>query len=123
MTIAAGTDAIMVITSLPDHESAMSMAEALVNKRLAACVNVLAACTSVYRWKNTTETAQEVPLLIKTSGGLYPEVEEEIRQAHPYELPEIIAVPIEYGFAGYLEWVAAQTTHYKIGPSDISMGQ
>jgi len=110
MTEAASADAIIVITSLPDREAAANMARALVEKRLAACVNVLAACTSVYRWKDAIETAQEVPLLIKTRGALYPEVEAAIRQAHPYELPEIIAVPVIHGLPAYLEWAAAETT-------------
>lgn len=102
-------DTIVVITSLPDRDTAMSVARTLVEKRLAACVNVLAACTSVYRWQQALETAQEVPLLIKTRGALYPEVETAIREAHPYELPEIIAVPLVNGLPGYLEWVAAET--------------
>lgn len=110
MADAACTDAIIVITNLPDREAAMKLAQALVEKRLAACVNVLAACTSVYRWKEAIETAQEVPLLIKTRNALYPEVEAAIRQAHPYELPEIVAVPVVHGLPGYLEWVAAETT-------------
>ncbi|MDP1717574.1 MAG: divalent-cation tolerance protein CutA [Burkholderiales bacterium] len=110
MTDAPSTDAIMVITNLPDRDAAVRMAEMLVEKRLAACVNVLAACTSVYRWQGAIETAQEVPLLIKTRGALYPEVEAAIREAHPYELPEIVAVPLCYGLPGYLEWVAAETT-------------
>lgn len=110
MIDAAGTDALIVITNLPDREAAMKLAQTLVEKRLAACVNVLAACTSVYRWKEAIETAQEVPLLIKTRGALYSEVEAAIRQVHPYELPEIIAVPLVRGLPGYLEWVAAETT-------------
>ncbi len=110
MADAACADAIIVITNLPDREAAMRLAQTLVEMRLAACVNVLAACTSVYRWKEAIETAQEVPLLIKTRGALYPEVEAAIRQAHPYELPEIVAVPLVRGLPGYLEWVAAETT-------------
>jgi len=112
---ASATDAIMVITNAPDHGIAMKIAEVLVERRLAACVNVLAACTSVYRWQEAIETAQEVPLLIKTRGALYPEVEAAIRQAHPYELPEIIAVPLVHGLTGYLEWVAAETTKQPVG--------
>jgi len=110
MADAPCTDAIIVITNLPNHDAAVRMAEALVEKRLAACVNVLAACTSVYRWKAAIETAQEVPLLIKTRGALYPEVEAAIRRAHPYELPEIVAVPVSQGLPGYLEWLATETT-------------
>jgi len=106
----APTDAVIVLTNLPDREAALKLAQALVEKRLAACVNVLAECTSVYRWKEAIETAQEVPLLIKTRAALYPEVEAAIRRHHPYELPEIVAVPMVRGFPGYLEWVTAETT-------------
>ena len=115
MADAADTDAIIVITHLPDREAAMRLAQALVEKRLAACVNVLAACTSVYRWKQAIDTAQEVPLLIKTRNALYSEVEAAIRQVHPYELPEILAVPLTHGLPGYLEWVAAETTKQPAG--------
>ncbi len=110
MSDIAPTDAVIVLTNLPDREAALKLAQALVEKRLAACVNVLAECTSVYRWKEAIETTQEVPLLIKTRAALYPEVEAAIRRHHPYELPEIVAVPMVRGFPGYLEWVVAETT-------------
>jgi periplasmic divalent cation tolerance protein len=102
-------DSITVITNLPDRESALRIADALVEGRLAACVNVLGECTSVYRWKGAVERAAEVPVLIKTRAELYPGVEQTIRALHPYELPEIIAVPIARGLPAYLEWVAAET--------------
>jgi periplasmic divalent cation tolerance protein len=102
-------DNITVITNLPDRESALRIADALVEGRLAACVNVLGECTSVYRWKGALERAAEVPVLIKTRAELYPGVEQTIRALHPYELPEIIAVPIALGLPAYLEWVAAET--------------
>ncbi|HSN39505.1 MAG TPA: divalent-cation tolerance protein CutA [Burkholderiales bacterium] len=110
MTDTVDTDAVVVITNLPDRETAMKLAQTLVEKRLAACVNVLAACASVYRWKEEIETAQEVPLLIKTRAALYSEVEAVIRGHHPYELPEIIAVSVMRGFPGYLDWVTVETT-------------
>lgn len=106
----AHTDAVIVLTSLPDRAAALKLAQALVEQRLAACVNVLAECTSVYRWKEAIETAPEVPLLIKTRAALYAEVEAVIRRHHPYELPEIVAVPLVRGFPEYLEWVTAETT-------------
>jgi periplasmic divalent cation tolerance protein len=102
-------DAILVITNLPDREAALGVAERLVAERLAACVNVLGECTSVYRWKGEMERAGEVTLLIKTRGALYPRVEDAIRAQHPYELPEIVAVPICAGLPGYLQWIAAET--------------
>jgi periplasmic divalent cation tolerance protein len=73
--------------------------------RAAACVNQLAPCTSTYRWHGNIETATAVPLLIKTTQAAYPRLEELIREAHPYELPEIIAVLVDIGLPAYLGWV------------------
>jgi len=100
--------ALLVITNLPNRESAMQIAERLVEERLAACVNVLGECTSVYRWQGAVQREPEVPLFIKTLPEAYGRVEAAIRALHPYELPEIVAVPISAGLAGYLEWVAAE---------------
>ena len=77
--------------------------------RLAACVNVGAPVESMYHWRGQIETAQEVPVAIKTRAALYPRVEAAIVAAHPYELPEIVAVPIIDGLARYLDWIAAET--------------
>ncbi|MEW6164990.1 MAG: divalent-cation tolerance protein CutA [Pseudomonadota bacterium] len=101
--------ALLVITNLPDAASARALAGALVEARLAACVNILAPCRSVYRWEGRLEDAEEVPLLVKTTAERYAELEEAIRARHPYELPEIVAVPIERGLPDYLAWVAAET--------------
>ena len=103
-------DAVIVFTNLPDREAALKLANALVAKKLAACVNVLAECTSVYRWKGTIENAREVPVLIKTRAARYAEVEAAIRALHPYELPEIIAVPVVRGCDDYLRWVTDETS-------------
>lgn len=103
-------EAIIVLTNFPDRAAALKLAQELIARRLAACVNVLADCTSVYRWKGAVENATEVPVLIKTRAALYGEVEAEIRKLHPYELPEIIAVPIVRGLTEYLEWVSEETT-------------
>ena len=100
---------VIVITNLPDRAAAVKLAQELVTKRLAACVNVLAECTSIYRWKGGIENAAEVPVLIKTRAERYAEVEATIRSLHPYELPEIIAVPVRHGFDEYLQWVADET--------------
>lgn len=102
-------EALLIITHLPDQESAMNLAQHLIGARLAACVSVQAPCTSVYRWQGKTEMAQEIPLLIKTLRMHYGKVEQAIRERHPYELPEIIAVPISGGLPAYLEWLAAET--------------
>lgn len=101
---------LLVLTSLPDADSAQRMADALVASRAAACVNMLAPCTSVYRWQGKLETAHEVPLLIKTTRNAYARLEAAIRAHHPYELPEIIAVPVDAGLPAYLQWVAQETT-------------
>ncbi len=103
-------DILLVFTNLPDDASAEKLSRQLVEARAAACVNRLAACISTYRWNNDIETAAEVPLLIKTTRAAYPRVEKLIRESHPYELPEIIAVPVTAGFPAYLDWVNGETT-------------
>lgn len=100
---------LLVLTNLPDRAAAVALARALVERRVAACVNVLAECTSVYRWQDRVDEATETPLLIKSTDAAYPELERTIRELHPYELPEIVAVPLSLGLAGYLDWVVAQT--------------
>ena len=99
---------LLVITNLPDQASAEAMARQLIDDRVAACVNILAPCRSVYRWQGAVETASEVPMLIKSTLERYSDLETAIRARHPYELPEIIAVPIERGLPAYLEWLAAE---------------
>jgi periplasmic divalent cation tolerance protein len=101
--------ALIVISNAPDREVALRIAHALVERKLAACVNILAPCTSVYRWQGKVETANEIPLLIKTRAEIYEDVETAIRSLHPYELPEIVAVPVGQGLPEYLEWVESQT--------------
>jgi periplasmic divalent cation tolerance protein len=100
---------LLVLTNLPDRASAEKLADALVAKHVAACVNILAPCRSVYRWKNDIQHEEEHPVLIKTTAERYGALEAAIRAAHPYELPEIIAVPVERGLPAYLDWVAAET--------------
>lgn len=103
-------DALLVITHLPDAASARALAGHLVENRLAACANLLAPCRSVYRWNGKTEEAGETPLLLKTTTARYAALEAAIRERHPYELPEIVAVPIAHGLPAYLGWVADETT-------------
>src|SRR5207302_7374276 len=100
---------LLVLTNLPERAAAERLAELLVEKQLAACVNILAPCRSVYRWKGAVQHDEEHPLLIKTTAERYPALEQALRAGHPYELPEIIAVPIERGLPAYLQWVAAET--------------
>lgn len=100
---------LLVLTNLPDAASAQALAKLLVEQRLAACVNIQAPCHSVYRWQDKIENTIEVPLLIKTTAERYAALEQAIRAHHPYELPEIIAVPVERGLPDYLAWVVAET--------------
>jgi len=109
MTDCRSMSTLLVLTNLPDRAAAERLADALIEKRLAACVNILAPCRSVYRWQGTVQHDEEHPMLIKTSSARYAELESAIRGGHPYELPEIIAVPVERGLPPYLEWVAAET--------------
>lgn len=79
-------------------------------KRLAACVNILAPCESVYRWEGAVERAAETPLLMKTTRGQLPALTAAARAAHPFEVPEIVALPVIGGLQEYLEWVGTETT-------------
>jgi periplasmic divalent cation tolerance protein len=100
---------LLVLTNVPERAAAERLADMLVEQRLAACVNILAPCRSVYRWKGAVQHDEEHPMLMKTTLERYPALEQALRAAHPYELPEIIAVPVERGLPAYLEWVAAET--------------
>jgi periplasmic divalent cation tolerance protein len=100
---------LLVLTNLPERAAAERLADMLIEKRLAACVNILAPCRSVYRWKDAVQHDEEHPMLIKTTAERYPAMEKALREGHPYELPEIIAVPISQGLPDYLAWVAAET--------------
>lgn len=102
-------EAVLVLTNLPDRETAERLACGLVESRAAACVNLLAGCRSIYHWQGRTESADEVPVLIKTTADRYAEVERLIRAHHPYELPEIIQVPIAGGLPAYLDWINQET--------------
>jgi len=106
-------ETLLVITNLPDSESASKLALELVETHAAACVNQLAPCVSTYRWNGKTETASEIPLLIKTTKSAYPGLEKLICKSHPYELPEIIAVSVTAGLPGYLDWIASETSVIK----------
>ena len=102
-------DILLVFTNLPDAASAKRLARQLIEAHAAACVNRLAPCLSTYRWKDKIEISTEVPLLIKTTRAAYPQLEKMILEAHPYELPEIIAVPVDVGLPAYLSWVNEET--------------
>ncbi len=101
--------ALLVLTTVPDKVSAERIATLLVESRLAACVNILPGVQSVYRWQGAVERAEEIQLFIKTTTERYREVEEAIRTHHPYEVPEIIAVPIQQVSPAYLQWLNEAT--------------
>ena len=103
------SEVLLVITNMPDAQSAAKLAEKIVVTRVAACVNQLAPCASTYRWRGKIETTTEVPLLIKTTRAAFSRLEQLIREEHPYELPEIIAVPVDAGLPAYLGWVINET--------------
>ncbi|MGI9242880.1 MAG: divalent-cation tolerance protein CutA [Verrucomicrobiales bacterium] len=97
---------ILVISSFPDQEQARQIGTALVEKQLAACVNLLPSVESIFRWEGKVERADEVLAFIKTTTERYPELEAEIRDLHPYELPAIIAIDIHTGLPEYLQWIS-----------------
>ena len=103
------TQALLVIANCPDEACANRIALAVVEAGLAACVNLLPRVQSVYRWQGAVESASEVPLLIKTTAARYDALEAAIRDLHPYDVPEIIALPIAQGLPAYLDWLAAET--------------
>jgi periplasmic divalent cation tolerance protein len=96
---------LVILNTCPDKESATRVANGLIERQLAACVNILPGLTSVYPWKGQIETSEEVLLLIKSTLGAYEAVEAAIRETHPYELPEVVAVPIVAGLQAYLSWI------------------
>ena len=102
-------DIILVWTNVPDRASADRLAHALITQHAAACVNILGECHSMYRWQGKIESATEVPMMIKSTRAAYPKLQEIICAHHPYELPEILAVPVTSGLPAYLQWVAQET--------------
>jgi periplasmic divalent cation tolerance protein len=118
--MSADSAVLLVMSSLPDQAAAQQLAHTLIERRLAACVSVLPPCTSVYRWQGRVDEAAEVPVLIKTTAGCYAELESALRALHPYELPEIIAVPVTHGLPAYLDWVAGETVAPVISSSSAS---
>jgi len=95
----------LVLTTCPDAGAAQRLAHALVSERLAACVNILPVAQSVYLWKGKVESAAEQLLIIKSMSRAYRSIQKRILELHPYELPEVIAVPVTDGFPDYLSWI------------------
>jgi periplasmic divalent cation tolerance protein len=100
------TDKRIVLSTAGSQEEARRIARALVESRLAACVNIVGPIRSVYRWKGAVESASEHLLIIKTTAVAFPRVRDAIRELHSYELPECIMLSIEAGSEDYLKWIA-----------------
>jgi len=101
---------IQLTTTIDTRAAAMRLARALVESRLAACVQIIGPITSIYRWKGNVEQAKEHLCIIKTRAALFRKVEAEIKRLHSYEVPEIIALPISKGSRRYLAWLASATS-------------
>lgn len=99
---------LIVYTTLPDHDTAHRLACALIEQQLAACVHVGAPLTAVYRWQGSIEQASEIPLAIKTPRACYAAVQTWLREHHPYDVPEIVAVSIHDALPEYLKWVQTE---------------
>ena len=102
-------DVRLVFCTCPDEQTAQTLAKALVEQRLAACVNLLPAMRSVYRWQEQIEQAEEIQLVIKTCADRLDALSAAISLLHPYELPEIVAISPSAGLPAYLDWIRAQT--------------
>ncbi|NOZ37465.1 MAG: divalent-cation tolerance protein CutA [Gammaproteobacteria bacterium] len=96
---------LMVFSTCPDESVAEHIAETLVSRQQAACVNIIPKIRSIYRWKGNIERDWEVLLLIKTHKAQFQALEDTIIELHPYELPEIVAVSLKTGLAAYLRWI------------------
>ena len=103
------TDALVALSTVGNADDARRIARALVERRLAACVSVVPGLTSVYSWKGAVETGDELLLIIKTRRALFEPLRAALVELHPYDVPELLALPIEAGHAPYLEWLAAGT--------------
>ncbi len=107
------TDAgfIAVLVTAPNKEEAESLAEMMVREKLAACCNVLTGITSIYEWEGKLEKSGECLIIAKTRADLFDAVSKAVSEAHSYEVPEIIAVPIADGYKPYLDWLLANTSN------------
>jgi periplasmic divalent cation tolerance protein len=101
--------ALLVLSNAPNEEVAERLARLLIEQRLAACVNIMPAMRSIYRWEDKLDEAREVAIQIKTVAAHYKQLEAAIRAMHPYTVPEIIAIPIVDGLPEYLSWIRQET--------------
>lgn len=110
MTAPDPADTVLVLTTLPSPDEARALVRELVDQRLAACGTILERVTSVYRWEGKVEVAAESQVMLKTRRGCWEGLQSAVQQLHPYDVPELLAVPIETGLPAYLEWVRSETT-------------
>jgi len=103
--MAEGSDYCIVLCTYPDQASAEAFANELVKNKLAACVNIVPGITSIYQWKGKLEKGQELLVVIKTKSAVFKAIETAILSHHPYELPEIISIPLINGLPNYLSWI------------------
>ena len=101
--------AIVVLVTAPTPERAAELARTLVTERLAACGNVVPGLRSIYRWEGKVQEDEEALLLLKTTRGRFEALRDRVLALHPYQVPEVIALPVEAGSAAYLDWIAAET--------------
>jgi len=104
------TDVLLVLTTLPNSDAAAELATKLVGEKLAACANILPALRSIYRWEGKVQDENEVLVLLKTQGRQYESLKARILALHPYEVPEVIAIPVERGHQPYLDWILRETS-------------
>jgi periplasmic divalent cation tolerance protein len=104
------TDVIQVFTTLDSQQAADNLGRTLVERRLAACAQVLGPISSTYWWEGAVESAEEWLCLIKTTWDAYGALEQAICESHPYDVPEILAVPVSAGHSAYLDWLRAQVS-------------
>jgi periplasmic divalent cation tolerance protein len=102
------TNAMVVLCTCANHQDALQIGGALVEERLAACVNILPGVQSIYRWKGEVEQSDEVLMLIKTIGQRFEALRDRVKELHPYKTPEIVALPVADGLGDYLKWIAEE---------------
>ena len=103
------SNALLVFCTCPDEDSARTLSDSLVQEKLAACVSIVNPISSIFTWQGRIDSEQESLLLIKTTETAYSALEQAIKQRHPYEVPEIIAIPIQRGSAEYTNWIRENT--------------
>ena len=103
------TDIVVVLVTVPSAEKAADIARALVEERLAACGNVVPSVRSIFRWEGKVQDEAEALLVLKTARARFPALRDRVLALHPYQVPEVLALPVEAGSESYLAWVGAET--------------